>query len=308
MFSNILVPLDGSAESNVALPVARTVARATGGAVTLLRIVQPGHPSASGHAAVEQRRIQAELAASAPRVDSAIVEADHVGRAILEQIRRRSSDLVIMRTHGRGGINRALLGSVTQEVLCKSRVPMLLLRPGGRRMTHLRTLLVPIDGSPGGTLALATAVELARTTGASLKLLEVSQPASNWVYAGDAYGGMGYYDPAWDEETLASARSYVDAVVARVRAANVDVQGEARQQPLAAETIVAAADEANSDLIMMSTRALTGPARAILGSTADVVVRTAHCPVLLIHRDNTADEAPSEFEPETTTESTPVPA
>jgi nucleotide-binding universal stress UspA family protein len=302
MFSNILVPLDGSAESNVALLVARTVARATGGAVTLLRIVQPGYPSASGHAAVELRRIQAELAESAPRVDSMVVESGHVGRAILDQVQRRSADLVIMRTHGRGGANRVLLGSVTQEVLSESRVPVLLLRPGGRRMTHLRKILVPTDGSPGGTLALATAVELARTTGASLKLLEVSQPASNWMYSGDAYG-MSYYDPAWDEETLASARAYVDAVVARVRAANIDVDGEARQEPLVAGAIVAAADTATSDLIVMSTRALTGPARAILGSTADAVVRTAHCPVLLIHRN----ETPSEFEPEPATESTTVP-
>ena len=308
MFSNILVPLDGSAESNVALPVARTVARATAGTVTLLRIVQLGHPSASGHAAVELRRIQAELAESAPRVDSMVIEADHVGRAILDQMQRRSADLVIMRTHGRGGVNRVLLGSVTQEVLSASPVPVLLLRPGGRRMTHLRKLLVPIDGSPGGTLALATAVELARTTSASLKLLEVSQPASNWVYAGDAYGGMSYYDPAWDEETLTSARAYVDAVVARVRAANVDVEGEARQEPLVAGAIVGAADAAESDLIVMSTRALTGPARAILGSTADAVVRAAHCPVLLIHRDTGADETPSEFEPEPAIESTTVPA
>ena len=308
MFSNILVPLDGSAESNVALPVARTVARATGGTVTLLRIVEPGHASASDQASVGLHRIEAELAESAPRVDATVVEAEHVGRAILDQIQRRSADLVIMRTHGRAGINRALLGSVTQEVLSASPVPVLLLRPGGRRMTHLRKLLVPIDGSPGGTLALATAVELARTTGAALKLVEIAQPASNWVYAGDAYGDMAYYDPAWDEEALASARSYVDAVVARVRAANVDVEGEARQEPLVAGAIVVAADTANCDLIVMSTRALTGPARAILGSTADAVVRGAHCPVLLIHRDTTADEQPSEFEPEPASESTSVSA
>ena len=303
MFSNILVPLDGSAESSVALPVARTVAQATGGTLTLLRIVHPGHASATEEASAELRRTQAELAESTPRVDSAVIEAEHVGRAILDQMQQRSADLVIMRTHGRGGINRALLGSVSAEVLSESRVPVLLLRPGGRRMTHLRKVLVAIDGSPGGTLALVTAVELARTTGASLKLLEISQPASNWVYAGDAYGGMSYYDPVWDEELLASARSYVDAVVARVRAANVDVEGEARQEPLVAGAIVVAADTANCDLIVMSTRALTGPARAILGSTADAVVRTADCPVMLIRRDSGADKAPCEFEPETAIES-----
>jgi nucleotide-binding universal stress UspA family protein len=51
-----------------------------------------------------------------------------------------------------------------------------------------------------------------------------------------------------------------------------------------AEAIVQAADTGNADLIVMSTRALTGPGRALLGSTADAVVRAADCPVLLIHR------------------------
>ena len=50
------------------------------------------------------------------------------------------------------------------------------------------------------------------------------------------------------------------------------------------------------------------PWLAILGSTADAVVRSAHCPVLLIHRDSGADETPSDFEPEAAAESTSVPA
>ncbi len=303
MFSNIIVPLDGSAESNAALPAARTVAQATGATVTLLRVVRP-RDAAGGQVSAELGRIQAELAQSVTHVDHAVIQNDNTGRAILDQIQSRSADLVIMRTRGRAGIDRAVLGSVTQEVLPGSPVPVMLLRPGGRRMTQVRKVLVPIDGSPGGTLSLGLAVQLCRTTGASLKVLEIAQPASNWVYAGDAYGGMAYYDPAWDEEVLAAARIYVDGVVARLRAAGIDADGEARQEPMVAEAIVVAADAANSDLIVMSTRALTGPARAILGSTADAVVRTANCPVLLIHRDNRVDQTASEFEPEPASEST----
>ena len=123
-------------------------------------------------------------------------------------------------------------------------------------------------------------------------------PAASWMYPGDGYGGMAYYDPVWDEEALAGARAYVDGVVARLRAADVEADGAARQERLVAESIVQAADAAESDLIVMSTRALTGPARAILGSTADAVVRAAHCPVLLIHRQEAAGEVFSEFAPE----------
>jgi hypothetical protein len=47
------------------------------------------------------------------------------------------------------------------------------------------------------------------------------------------------------------------------------------------------------DLIVMSTRALTGPARALLGSVADAVVRTSHCPVLLLHRADAVRQEPT---------------
>lgn len=92
------------------------------------------------------------------------------------------------------GINRAALVSVIQDVLARSQVPVLLLRPGGRRVTKSSTLLVPVDGSPLRALTLGIAVQLAKTTGAQIQLVQVSQPASTWVYAGDAYGGTSYYD------------------------------------------------------------------------------------------------------------------
>jgi nucleotide-binding universal stress UspA family protein len=298
VFSNILVPLDGTAESNTALPLARTVVKETGGAVTLLRVVRPGDAAMAQEARAELGRIVVELTGSVGRVHSAVVESSDVAGSILDSIDRLRIDLVIMRTHGRAGLNRAILGSVTQDVLASSAVPVMLVRPGGRRITQLRKLMVPIDGSPGGSLALGTAVELSRTTGASLKLLEVAVPAASWMYPGDGYGGMAYYDPVWDEEALAGARAYVDGVVARLRAADVEADGAARQERMVAESIVQAADAAESDLIVMSTRALTGPARAILGSTADAVVRGAHCPVLLIHRQEAAGEVFSEFAPE----------
>src|SRR5437868_5205988 len=91
---------------------------------------------------------------------------------------------------------------------------------------------------------------------------------------------------------------YVDGIVKRLRAANIDTQGEARQEPVVADSIVHAADVAGADLIVLSTRALTGPSRALLGSTADAVVRAAHCPVLLIHRTRATHDAPVAFAPD----------
>jgi nucleotide-binding universal stress UspA family protein len=295
MFANILVPTDGTAESNAALPLARTVARETGASITLLRVLEPADFSSNREAYTVTtntlKRIAAELSAADVPVETVVREGDDVADEIVQQSRAQGADLIVMRTHGRVGLERAVLGSVTQRVLADSGVPVMLLRPGERRISQIQKLLVPIDGSPGGAVALGAAVGIAQRTGASIKLLEVAVLTPTWVYAGDAYGGMAYYDPAWDEETLASARAYVDGIVSRLRAAGLAVDGEARQEREVAETIVHVAEEATADLIVMSTQALTGPARALLGSVADAVVRHAHCPVLLGHRVEAAGSA-----------------
>ena len=303
MFTRILVPVDGTAESNAALPLARTVARATGASITLLRVVRPADSTSDrvGLTSVtnELERIAAELSDADAPVESIVREGDDVAAEILRHSRAQGADLIVMRTHARVGLERAVLGSVTQRVLTDSGVPIMLMRLGGRRVNKIERLLVPIDGSPGGAVALGAAVGLAQRTGASIKLLEVAVSIPTWMYAGDAYGGM-YYDPAWDEETLAGARTYVEGIVKRLRAARLVVDGEARQERDVARTIVSVAEEATADLIVMSTQALTGPARALLGSVADMVVRTSTCPVLLVHRPDLAEgpAVSSEHDPE----------
>jgi len=204
-------------------------------------------------------------------------------------VRAQAADLVVMRTHGRVGLERTLLGSVAERVLAAGMVPAVFVRPGERSIGRIGTLLVPLDGSPGGAVALATAVGLAKATGASIRLLEVAVPIPLEAWAG--YGGMIYYDPAWDEEALTSAQSYVEALVTRLRGSGLKAEGEARMAPGVADTIVAVAEEVSADLIVMSTQALTGIARFLLGSVADAVVRTAHCPVLLIHRGETGERS-----------------
>ncbi len=286
MFSRILVPLDGTPESNAALPAARTMALATGASVFLLQVLESDEsktPASADAAADKLRRVAAELAGSNVRVDSEV----RPGRAadeILRQVDEQGADLVVMRTRGRAGIQRAVLGSVAERLLSRTDVPIVMLRPGGRRMDKIANLLVPVDGSPGGALALSSGVGLAKATGAQIRLIEVVVPMVFQTLTPNE--GPMYYDPAWDDEALSAAKTYVAGLVTRLRGSGVVADGEARTAPDIAENIVRAADEHASDLIVMSTNALTGLQRAVLGSVADAVVRTAGCPVLLLHRRN----------------------
>jgi nucleotide-binding universal stress UspA family protein len=201
---------------------------------------------------------------------------------ILQQVREQAADLVIMRTRGQAGIQRAIMGSVAERLLTGSDVPIIMLRPGGRRMDRIKTLLVPVDGSPGGGLALSSGVALAKATGAEIHLVQVVVPMTLHMISPN--GGPVYYDPAWDDEALSAAKTYIDGMLTRLRDSGVTASGDARMLPDVASSIVQAADEHATDLIAMSTHALTGLQRALLGSVADAVVRSANCPVLLLRR------------------------
>lgn len=104
-----------------------------------------------------------------------------------------AADVIVVRTHGRAGLEQALFGSVTEQVLKRSKIPLLLVRPGGRRASDIQKLLVPLDGSPCGSVALQAALKLARPTGTSTDVLQVVVPvpmlhfAAPYDYSGAAF-------------------------------------------------------------------------------------------------------------------------
>jgi nucleotide-binding universal stress UspA family protein len=282
MFERLLVPLDGSAQAAVALPLAQALARQTGAAMRLLRVVPVVGKGTKDPGANEAKsnltEIAAELSAGDIRVDIDVRTADDAGAAIVREARDWAANAIVMATHGRSGLARVVRGSVAQRVLAESPVPVVLLRPGGRRVTKITTVLVPVDGTPGSSLALGAAVPLARDTGARLVLLQVVTP-----FLQDYLPDGIIVDPAWDEAMCASARQYVNTLAERLQESGIDTTGVVTLGSTAKE-IVRAADELGADVIVMSTHALTGPARTLLGSVADEVVRTAHQPVALVRQ------------------------
>jgi nucleotide-binding universal stress UspA family protein len=289
MFSKLLLPLDGSPEAAAAVPAARTLARATGAAVRLVRVVPEDQAERFAPAAAELDAVARELGASGVET-TANVRLGPPDDGIVAEAEQTGADLIVMATHGRSGLGRAILGSVADGVVSHGPVPLLLLRPGGHRLSRLGTLLVPLDGSPGGALALGVALGLARSTGARVVLLEVAVPLVSYALGSGAVDGFAYMDPAWDEEARAAARSYVTGMAERLRRAGVAAEarladaGVGGPSLVVAEAIGETADDVGADMIVMSTHALTGPARTLLGSVADAVVRGARRPVLLIRR------------------------
>jgi nucleotide-binding universal stress UspA family protein len=294
MLKQLLVSLDGTPEAASVLPTASTLAHAVGAGLHLVRVVPEHRPPAANVpellavATQYLDRVAAEVRQETSLVvDTAAREGEPSAR-IVEEVLAAGADLVVMATHGRSGLQRAMLGSVAERTLAHSTVPVLLQRPGGRHVKAIRTLLVPVDGSPGGALALGTAVALAHATRARIVLVQVVVPLALALI--NSWGAMAptYIDPAWDEEALHSAQGYVTGLANRLQRVGIDAEGRVEQGQRVEETIIETADQVDADIIVMSTHALTGVARAVLGSVADALVRTAGHPVLLLRQETAA--------------------
>jgi nucleotide-binding universal stress UspA family protein len=285
MYSQLLVPLDGTPDSSTALVTARGIARKLGAEVTLLRVVPTAAREGSEVEALDDlSRAAAGLRSGGVTVHTEVRRGEPVGQILAVAER---CHLIVVAGRDRGRLGRMLRSGVVERLIAAAPAPVLVLRLGGHRATSLRALLVPVDGTHRDALALGAAIGLARDAGARLVMVRAVVPVSPCFYAVDVYGGpsaIPYIDAETDEDALRGARTYVDGLVALVARAGVEARGCAVAGP-AAEAIVEVADGVDADLIVMCTRGRTGPTRVLLGSVADRVRRAAHQGVVLIGRD-----------------------
>jgi nucleotide-binding universal stress UspA family protein len=123
MFERVLVPLDGTPQSVIALPVACTFARAYHSQVVLFRVVDT--TAKRYDAKYDLERIAGEFASSTVSVTSEVWIGSDVAAQISWAAASLSADLVIMATHGHGGARRMAMGSVAESLVAQSSVPVL---------------------------------------------------------------------------------------------------------------------------------------------------------------------------------------
>jgi nucleotide-binding universal stress UspA family protein len=190
-------------------------------------------------------------------------------------------DLIVMTTHGRGGISRAWLGSVADSLIRYSTAPILLLRPspdGGmvRLDGYVRRLLIPLDGTSLSERILEPALQLARLFNAPTTLLHVAPPPNLGIR-------MRAPEAAVEAARVEAeqARVYMDDVTTRLRQGGLTAETRIRAHAVAAAAILEEAATVDGTLIAMATHGRSGWARVALGSVADKVLRGAEGPVLL---------------------------
>lgn len=146
MYTHLLLPTDGSPLSGDALERGLALARSLGAQATILTVVEPFYMfTASDDHLGETREQYEKFAREAARgilqtakdraaelgvqAQVKLVGSDHPDQAIIDAVEESGCDLVAMASHGHRGVNALLLGSVTQEVLTRSTVPVLVFRP-----------------------------------------------------------------------------------------------------------------------------------------------------------------------------------
>jgi nucleotide-binding universal stress UspA family protein len=294
MFNKVLVPLDGSALSARALPFAKRMANAAGARLIVVRAHLPAddlglrleYPelSLAERADMEREAAQAEFQSviDGLRKDGLDVEGHFAEGAaadvIYEQAAATRASLIVMSTHGHGGLGRWLYGSVADEVLRRVPVSVLLVSAVCTQIwaedQPLR-VVVPLDGSDLAAEVLGPARDLAVRLGSELLLLAVVEPIAVYRYQHlEAIGDVA-------EVQEAQARLYLDKLVAELRISGGPAVSTRIVHGDAAAQICSVAREVGAGAIAMATHGRSGMARLLLGSVATRTLHQSSVPVLI---------------------------
>lgn len=273
LFERVLVPLDGSALAERALAQVRRILRRADAEAVLFRAVELPAIGGDLYPLLEPlqeearrylARLEQELSEQGARVRS-VVRVGPAAETILSAADEEKATLLVMATHGRSGIARWVLGSVTEKVLRASPVPVWVSRSfDGRGLPAegdkgVKTILVPLEGDIS-LRVLPAVVEVARLyDGPKVVLLNV-------LPEGGAYG---------------VPVPFLTQAYQKLREQGISAEPMLRTGDPASQ-ILEACESQKADLIALCTHGRSGPSRWALGSVTEKVLRGATVPLLVV--------------------------
>ena len=290
MFTRILVPLDGSPVAEKALPHTRALARMLKLPVTLLAVVETVADFSEKKADYLDTLIEGGARNAEEYLEK--ISKTFSGAAIQYRVEKGRADeaiitnagagtLITMATHGRSGLGRWLLGSITEQVVRGAHNAVLVVRANEETTSEGEaapdSIIVPLDGSTLGESVLLYVVELARAFHAKVTLLR-SYSLKQIIFSFEEY----HPDLDGLKDALRwEAMSYLDTKVAELKSRGlVDVCCSVAEGD-AAEAIIEMGKGAPNTLIAMSTQS-GSTIKWVVGSVTERVLRHAYNPVLTI--------------------------
>ncbi len=301
MTSTILVPLDGSERSRAVLPHVERLLHAEDARVELLFVLHPARPAEGeedlGDRSLEARReaasrwlkaLRADLSARGARAAAHVMVGEPTQAILAHAEGLGPSGLIAMASHGRSGVSRWVRGSVSEQVIRSSPLPVLVVNPrvpSPPSAARFARLLVPLDGSERSAQILPRVATLARRYDAEVLLVQVG-----------VFLGLAAEIPGPVPVALPSAEALERALEPFAR--QLEAQGVRRVRTRGVmgasegEAILDVAAEEGCDLIAMTTHGRSGVDRWLFGSVAESVLRGARTPVLLQRTLPLAQETP----------------
>jgi nucleotide-binding universal stress UspA family protein len=278
--ANVLVPIDGSELSLEAIPTARSLARLLSADLHTISAARSERGAdrlrALGAAAVDLGPADAHIA---------VVMSDDPAAAIAERAQALGACVVCLSTHGRGRLNGAILGSVTEALLRRSSDAVVALGPSAERPGwspaptwpapfSVKRIVACVDGTPSSEEVLPTAIAWARTLGMAMTILTIDQDILAPVDAGL---------PASRSGQSADVHTYVEGLVHDWMGRGVEVSGEVVSDPIGpASGIRDHLARHPAGLVAVSTHARSGRRRLGHGAAAAKIVRDSITPCLMV--------------------------
>jgi nucleotide-binding universal stress UspA family protein len=306
MFDKILLPLDLSEASEIAVPYASELAGKFGSELILYYVRTPEREDLE-HLFVDYldrlaETIKQNVKKTAAK-DVKVTIKIAVGapeQNICELVNSNRIDLVVMASVSSSGLKIGKkLGSVVDHICHTVPVPVMLVRPRRAQLTgkrlHFNNILLPLDGSILSKLALPVAEEVAAGLKIPVMLFEMAvlpYPSETGSYLnGSEYVKVNERDEQVIESNYAAAN---EAEESRILAELMTVEKELIAKGIlvdhritsgidAAKEIIRISNEIDADLIVMSTHGRSGLNRWMMGSIAEKVLRYSEVPLLLVN-------------------------
>ncbi len=284
MYRNLLVPYDDSEFSRAALLEAAHWTRRHQGTMTILHAVffdteefgfapdlrEKRWSKGQEFCAVAKERLKAEF----DIVAQVLYREGDPPEEVLAAAAGTGADLIVMGTHGRRGLSRLLMGSVTSHVILQSGVDVLVVKkPCSTCKGVYSSILVPFDASAQSRRSLERACALAKQDAARVTI----------IYVIPRYEEMLDFmrTPQIEKSLRGEAERILGEGRALAQSLGVEAQVEIGEGH-GGDEITKAVVKDGHDLVVMGTSGWRGMNKALLGSTAERVIRDAPCPVLVV--------------------------
>jgi nucleotide-binding universal stress UspA family protein len=285
MQPTILVPLDGSAIGEDALPTAAMLARGMGARLHLVHVHEgilllyssdlaigavptlntPVDEQCRSDETAYLNQTAERLIADGHTVTTALLSGP-VDDALAKAALAEQVTMIVMSTHARGGAARTFMGNLGDALVRHTSIPLLLVHVQPSAVPDpappFRHMLIALDGSPLAEQVLPIAQRIGSALGLEYTLLHITSPHSSGA-------------------ELSAIQQYLNGVAARLDAPADHVHTMMMAYRTPAEAIEIYAQNHGVDLVVMSTHGRGGLSRMVFGSVADSVIQATRFPVLV---------------------------